>query len=148
MKTVSFRSATIFTSFVLSALLITSTVAKQSPPFQKIVIQCEGKFSINSYADNNSYIKDTPLHSQDLYTERFTLEIQLPSKATKTTDVGSMIVEEYAVNKQNTIYRLNSIKKSGDQTIVVDFSNFKYSSVEDKHDALMRIKSTGTCVKE
>ena len=108
-------------------------------------LKCETSNTFFAYADNNAYIKDLHSHTRELYTEKFIIDFPSHDKATKK-HVNDMVEDEdYSVIKTGSLYKLKSIKGADDISVVIDLKSGKYSSVSEKHDALIRIKAKGTC---
>ena len=55
--------------------------------------------------------------------------------------------QNYSVTRTGPLYKLKSIKGTDNESIIIDLKSGNYSSVSEKHNAMIRIKSTGTCVK-
>jgi hypothetical protein len=132
---------------IIPCFFITKSAANPQESSSKLTLNCETKSRYFSYADINSYIKDLSSHSKELYSENFLIEFQSSDKATKKHANDKVEDEDYSAIKNGSLYRLKLIKGTDDISIVIDLKTGNYYSVSEKPDAMIRIKATGTCVK-
>ena len=132
---------------ISSYFSITSAYANPKETSKNLILRCETKSMFFSYPNNNAYIKDLHSHTRELYSEKFSVDFLSSEKALKkyTRDMIEDVI--YSVTKAGALYRLKTIKGTDDESIIIDLKSGNYSSVSEKHDAMIRIKSTGTCVK-
>ena len=132
---------------ISSFVAIKSAYANPKETSNNLTLHCETKSMYFSYPNNNAYIKDLHSHTRELYSEKFLVDFLSSEKALKK-HVSDMIEDViYSVTKTGALYRLKSIKGTDDESVVIDLKSGNYSAVSEKHDAMIRIKSTGTCVK-
>lgn len=131
----------------LFSMLANTLWAKSTELLPKMSLYCETTSTYYSYQNNMSYLKDLPTHSKNLYSEKFKIEFFPIGKAIKKHANDIVADEEYLFTIGGTLYRLKSIKGADDFSAVINTSNGKYSSISEKHDAMVRIKSNGTCSK-
>lgn len=134
-------------SLISFCFLATNCEAKSPELLTQLSLQCETQSTYFVYLDNNSYIKDNPSNTKQLYTERFSIDFKSQDRATKKHQDDKVPDEFYSVKKNGTIYKLKSIQGAEDISTVINLSNGKYSSVLEKTDVLIRIKSNGNCLK-
>lgn len=132
---------------ITSYFAITSAYAKPKEASIKLTMHCETKSVFFSYPNNNSYIKDLYSHSRELYSEKFLIDFLSSDKALKKQANDIIEDVDYSVIKTGSLYKLKSIKGTDDISVVIDLKSGKYSSISEKHDAMIRIKATGTCVR-
>lgn len=126
---------------------ITSAYANPKETFNNLTLRCETKSIFFSYPDNNAYINDIHSLTRELYSEKFLVDFLSSEKASKKHANDMIEDQNYSVTRTGPLYKLKSIKGTDDESIIIDLKSGNYSSVSEKHDAMIRIKSTGTCVK-
>jgi len=132
---------------ISSYVSITSAYANPKETSKNLILRCETKSMFFSYPNNNAYIKDIHSHTRELYSEKFLVDFLSSEKALKKHNSDMIEDVDYSVIKIGSLYKLKSIKGTDDISVVIDLKSGKYSSISEKHDAMIRIKSTGTCVK-
>ena len=145
MKSYSFIAK--FLLIVVASFTTSMCFAKSKEKSSIISLRCETKSQFFSYADNASYIKDQPLHTKALYSEKFIIDFLSSDRAIKKHANDMIEDEEFSIIKAGSVYELKSIKKADDISVVIDLQSGKYSSIAAKQDAMIRIKATGNCVK-
>ena len=112
---------------------------------KKIILHCNAKVLYFAYPDRAAFDKDTPSAKKDYFTEKFDFIILPNNIATKQHHLDMVSHEEYNFTRNGDILKLKSLEKSGHITDVINVSTGEYSSVIEKSDAMVRLKSEGKC---
>ena len=112
---------------------------------KKILLHCNAKVLYFAYPDRAAFDKDIPSVTKDYYTEKFDFIILPNNIATKQHHLDMVSDEEYNFTRNGDILKLKSLEKSEHINDVINVSTGEYSSVIEKSDAMVRLKSEGKC---